>query len=241
MYIYTKELDEVRKISILIVDDEVKIVEVLEAYLKKDNFKVLKAHNGIDALKLFEENKVSLILLDLMLPDMNGSEVCEKIREKSDVPIIMVSAKNEAEDRLAGFEVGADDYIAKPFCAKEVVARVKAVLKRTEKCSEKDILSFNNEELVIKAKSHETFLNGEVVTLTATEYKILLNLARNPKRVYSREQLLLLALGDENDSYDRVIDTHVKNLRGKIEEDSKKPKYIVTVYGVGYRFEGKKD
>ncbi|MGL5068225.1 MAG: response regulator [Sarcina sp.] len=227
--------------SILIVDDEIKIVEVLEAYLKKDNFKVLKANNGIDALKLFDENKVSLILLDLMLPDMSGSEVCEKIREKSDVPIIMVSAKNEAEDRLAGFEVGADDYIAKPFCAKEVVARVKAVLKRTEKCSEKDILSFNNEDLVIKSKSHETFLKGESVTLTATEYKILLNLARNPKRVYSREQLLLLALGDENDSYDRVIDTHVKNLRGKIEADSKKPKYIVTVYGVGYRFEGKKD
>jgi DNA-binding response OmpR family regulator len=231
----------VRKISILIVDDEIKIVEVLEAYLNKDNFKVLKANNGIDALKLFEENKVSLILLDLMLPDMSGVEVCKKIREESDVPIIMVSAKNEAEDRLAGFEVGADDYIAKPFCAKEVVARVKAVLKRTEKCSDKDIYSFDNEELIIKANSHEVLLKNEPVILTATEYKILLNLAKNPKRVYSREQLLLLALGDENDSYDRVIDTHVKNLRGKIEEDSKKPKYIVTVYGVGYRFEGKKD
>ncbi len=230
-----------RKISILIVDDEIKIVEVLEAYLNKDNFKVLKANNGIDALKLFEENKVSLILLDLMLPDMSGVEVCKKIREESDVPIIMVSAKNEAEDRLAGFEVGADDYIAKPFCAKEVVARVKAVLKRTEKCSDKDIYSFDNEELIIKANSHEVLLKNEPVILTATEYKILLNLAKNPKRVYSREQLLLLALGDENDSYDRVIDTHVKNLRGKIEEDSKKPKYIVTVYGVGYRFEGKKD
>lgn len=230
-----------RAISILIVDDEAKIVEVLEAYLNKDNFNVLKANSGVEALKVFEENKVSLILLDLMLPDMNGSEICRKIREKSDVPIIMVSAKSEAEDRLAGFEVGADDYIAKPFCAKEVVARVKAVLKRTEKCSEKDVMSFNNEELVIKSKSHEIFLKGEAITLTATEYKILLNLARNPKRVYSREQLLLLALGDENDSYDRVIDTHVKNLRGKIEEDSKKPKYIVTVYGVGYRFEGKKD
>lgn len=229
------------KISILIVDDEAKILEVLEAYLNKDNFKVLKASNGIEALKVFEENKVSLILLDLMLPDMSGSEVCRKIREKSDVPIIMISAKNDAEDRLAGFEDGVDDYIAKPFCAKEVVARVKAVLKRTEKCSEKDIMSFNNEELIINAKSHEIFLKGESVTLTATEYRILLNLARNPKRVYSREQLLLLALGDENDSYDRVIDTHVKNLRGKIEEDSKKPKYIVTVYGVGYRFEGKKD
>ncbi|WP_297522310.1 response regulator transcription factor [uncultured Clostridium sp.] len=227
--------------SILIVDDEIKIVEVLEAYLNKDNFKVLKANNGIDALKLFEENKVSLILLDLMLPDMSGVEVCKKIREESDVPIIMVSAKNEAEDRLAGFEVGADDYIAKPFCAKEVVARVKAVLKRTEKCSDKDIYSFDNEELIIKANSHEVLLKNEPVILTATEYKILLNLAKNPKRVYSREQLLLLALGDENDSYDRVIDTHVKNLRGKIEEDSKKPKYIVTVYGVGYRFEGKKD
>ncbi|MGL4452925.1 MAG: response regulator [Sarcina sp.] len=227
--------------SILIVDDEAKIVEVLEAYLNKEKFKVLKASNGIEALKILEENKVNLILLDLMLPDMSGSEVCKKIREKRDVPIIMISAKNEAEDRLAGFEVGADDYIAKPFCAKEVVARVKAVLKRTEKCIEKDVMSFNNEELVIKAKSHEIFLNGEVITLTATEYKILLNLARNPKRVYSREQLLLLALGDENNSYDRVIDTHVKNLRGKIEEDSKKPKYIATVYGVGYRFEGKKD
>ncbi|MGL5634298.1 MAG: response regulator [Sarcina sp.] len=227
--------------SILIVDDEVKIVEVLEAYLEKDNFKVMTANNGLDALKLFEENKFSLILLDLMLPDMNGVEVCKKIREKSDVPIIMVSAKNDAEDRIAGFEVGADDYIAKPFCAKEVIVRVKAVLKRTEKCAEKEVLRFNDDELVIKSKSHEVFIKDKPVMLTATEYKILLNLAKNPKRVYSREQLLLLALGDENDSYDRVIDTHVKNLRSKIEEDSKKPKYIVTVYGVGYRFEGQKN
>nr|WP_066871424.1 response regulator transcription factor [Clostridium mediterraneense] len=227
--------------SILIIDNEAEVVEELEQDLLKENFKVFKASNGTDALEIFNNNKISLILLDLILPDMNGQEVCEAIREKSDVPIIVVSSKNDSNDRLRGFEMGADDYVAKPFYSKEIVARVKAVLKRTERCAEKEVLSFDNEKLVIKTKSHEVLLDGELVPLTATEYKILLILAKTPKIVYSREQLLLAALGEENESYDRVIDTHVKNLRGKIEADNKKPKYIITVYGVGYRFEGKKD
>ena len=215
--------------------------DILEKYLLKEDFNVFKTDNEEDGLTVLNENKISLIILDSVLTNSSGIEFCKQIRETCDVPIVMISTKDDAEDRLAGFEVGVDDYIVKPFCTKEVVARVKAILKRTEKCSEKEVLSFNNEELIIKTKSHEVFIGGEVVTLTATEYRILLSLAKNPKRVYSREQLLLLALGDENESYDRVIDTHVKNLRSKIEIDSKKPKFVVTVYGVGYRFEGIRD
>ena len=230
-----------RKISILIIDNEVKMSDILEKYLLKEDFNVFKTDNEEDGLTVLNENKISLIILDSVLTNSSGIEFCKQIRETCDVPIVMISTKDDATDRLAGFEVGVDDYIVKPFCTKEVVARVKAILKRTEKCSEKEVLSFNNEELIIKTKSHEVFIGGEVVTLTATEYRILLSLAKNPKRVYSREQLLLLALGDENESYDRVIDTHVKNLRSKIEIDSKKPKFVVTVYGVGYRFEGIRD
>ncbi len=215
--------------------------DILEKYLLKEDFNVFKTDNEEDGLTVLNENKISLIILDSVLTNSSGIEFCKQIRETCDVPIVMISTKDDAEDRLAGFEVGVDDYIVKPFCTKEVVARVKAILKRTEKCSEKEVLSFNNEELVIKTKSHEVFIASEVVTLTATEYRILLSLAKNPKRVYSREQLLLLALGDENESYDRVIDTHVKNLRSKIELDSKNPKFVVTVYGVGYRFEGRRD
>lgn len=215
--------------------------DVLEKYLVQENFDVFIADNEVDGLTLFNERKMNLIILDSVLTNSSGIEFCRQIRENSDVPVVMISTKDDAKDRLAGFEVGVDDYIVKPFCTKEVVARVKAILKRTEKCSEKEVLSFNNEELVIKTKSHEVFLDGEIVTLTATEYRILLSLAKNPKRVYSREQLLLLALGNENESYDRVIDTHVKNLRSKIEGNSKKPKFVVTVYGVGYRFEGARD
>ena len=215
--------------------------DILEKYLLKEDFNVFKTDNEEDGLTVLNENKISLIILDSVLTNSSGIEFCKLIRETCDVPIVMISTNDDAEDRLAGFEVGVDDYIVKPFCTKEVVARVKAILKRTEKCSEKEVLSFNNEELVIKTKSHEVFIADEVVTLTATEYRILLSLAKNPKRVYSREQLLLLALGDENESYDRVIDTHVKNLRSKIEKDSKNPKFVVTVYGVGYRFEGRRD
>lgn len=230
------------KIGILIVDNDINITDKLEESLKKERFKVLKAHNGQEALKIFNENKINLVILDLTISDIPAKDVFNSMREKIDVPIITIGIKNSPLYRIEIFEMGADDYMAKPFCNKEVVARVKAILKRTEKCNarcaEQEVLTFNNDELIIKNKSHEVFRNGEVVTLTATEYKILHILARNPKRVYSREQLLLLALGEENESYDRVIDTHIKNLRGKIEVDSKNPRYIATVYGVGYRFEG---
>lgn len=227
-----------RTIGILVVDTDINIVDKLEESLKKENFKVLRAYNGTDALKIFNENKINLVILDLMVDDVPAKDVFNSMREKIDVPIITIGVKNDPLYRIELFDMGADDYMAKPFCNKEVVARVKAILKRTEKCAEKEVLTFNNDELVIKNNSHEVFKNGNIVTLTATEYKILHILAKNPKRVYSREQLLLLALGEENESYDRVIDTHIKNLRGKIETDSKKPAYIITVYGVGYRFEG---
>lgn len=230
-----------RKINILVVDNEVEIVNVLEDYLKKERFKVLRASDAKEAFDVFGANKIGFIIINDNIDEFCANELCVKFREKHDIPVMITSKKNEALDRLAAFEAGADDYIQRPFCVKEVVTRVKVILKRTEKCAEKEVLSFNNEDLVIKVKNHEVFIKDTEILLTATEYRILLILAKNPKRVYSREQLLLLALGEENESYDRVIDTHIKNLRSKIENDSKKPKYVVTVYGVGYRFEGERD
>lgn len=230
-----------RNIKVLVIDNQTEIVGVLEEYLIKENFTVMTASNRDEAMEFFNENKIGFIIINADLEGIDGNELCDEFRSEKDIPVMITSEKNEAEDRIAAFEVGADDYIQRPFCVKEVVARVKVILKRTEKCAEKEVLSFNNEDLVIKSKNYEVFVRGEQVSLTATEYKILFNLAKNPKRVYSREQLLILALGEENESYDRVIDTHVKNLRSKIEKDSKNPQYVITVYGVGYRFEGIRD
>lgn len=230
-----------RNIKVLVIDNKTEIVGVLEEYLIKENFTVMTASNRDEAMEFFNENKIGFIIINSDLEGIDGNELCNEFRSEKDIPVMITSEKNEAEDRIAAFEVGADDYIQRPFCVKEVVARVKVILKRTEKCAEKEVLSFNNEDLVIKSKNYEVFVRGEQVSLTATEYKILFNLAKNPKRVYSREQLLILALGEENESYDRVIDTHVKNLRSKIEKDSKSPQYVITVYGVGYRFEGIRD
>ncbi|MGL4990592.1 MAG: response regulator transcription factor [Sarcina sp.] len=230
-----------RDIKVLIIDNKKEVIKVLEDYLDKDNFKSITASNELEALNFFSQNKIGFIIINADIQDLDAIKLCKLFREKTEVPVMITSEKNNAMDRLEAFEAGADDYIQRPFCVKEVITRVKVILKRTEKCAEKEVLSFNNENLIIKSKNHEVFVDGTAAILTATEYKILLNLAKNPKRVFSREQLLSLALGEENESYDRVIDTHVKNLRSKIEKDSKKPKYVVTVYGVGYRFEGIKD
>lgn len=230
-----------RDIKVLIIDNKKEVIKVLEDYLDKDNFKSITASNELEALEIFNKNKIGFIIINADIQDLDVIKLCKIFREKTDVPVMITSKKNDAMDRLDAFEAGADDYIQRPFCVKEVITRIKVILKRTEKCAEKEVLSFNNENLIIKSKNHEVFVDGIAAILTATEYKILLNLAKNPKRVFSREQLLNLALGEENESYDRVIDTHVKNLRSKIEKDSKKPRYVVTVYGVGYRFEGIKD
>lgn len=226
------------KIDILIVEDEVKILEVLEAYLKKAGYGVITALNGNEALDKYEQYNPNLIILDLMLPDISGEKICETIRRESDVPIIMLTAKVEEESVLNGFSIGTDDYITKPFSPKQVVARVNAILKRTLNYKQDNILKFNNGNLVLNLDNYEVRKNDNLIELTPSEFKILLTLCESPKKVFTRGELLDRALGDDSDVYDRIIDSHIKNLRSKIEDNSKSPKYIITVHGIGYKFGG---
>ncbi len=226
--------------KVLLVDDEPKIIEVVKSYLEFGGYEVYEAYNGKQALEIFEKTDLSLIVLDLMLPDMTGEEICKKIRKQSRVPIIMLTAKVEEEDILKGLNIGADDYVTKPFSPKQLVARVKAVLRRTSEdpVPLSDVFSFNNGELKIDNLSYEVRKNNKVVFLTPNEYKILMTMIKYPKKTFTREELISMALGDDFEGYDRTVDTHVKNLRQKIETDPKVPKYILTVHGVGYRFGG---
>lgn len=219
--------------NILIVDDEIKITQVIKAYLDKEGYNCIVANNGEQALKYFYNNNFDLIILDRMIPDISGEDICKKIRETSMVHIIMLTAKIEDEDRIDGFNIGCDDYVCKPFNVKELVLRVKAVFRKMGE--NKDILNFSD-ELEINMLSHNVKVRGESVILTNTEYKILLLLAKNPSRVFSREQLLELTIDEHYEKMDRIIDAHIKNLRQKIELDTKKPTIIQTVYGVGYKF-----
>ena len=219
--------------NILIVDDEIKITQVIKAYLDKEGYNCIVANNGEQALEYFYNNNFDLIILDRMIPDISGEDICKKIREISMVHIIMLTAKIEDEDRIDGFNIGCDDYVCKPFNVKELVLRVKAVFRKMGE--NKDILKFSD-ELEINMLSHNVKVRGESVILTNTEYKILLLLAKNPSRVFSREQLLELTIDEHYEKMDRIIDAHIKNLRQKIELDTKKPTIIQTVYGVGYKF-----
>ncbi|GAA0070802.1 response regulator transcription factor [Clostridium sardiniense] len=223
--------------NILIVDDEFKILEVVKIYLEKEGYIVYTAGNGIDALKIFEKNNIDLMVLDLMLPDISGEEVCGKIRELSDVPIIMLTAKCDEDNILNGFNIGTDDYITKPFSPKQLVARVNAVLKRCGNLNENKLV-FRNGDLIIDIDKFEVTKNNKIVNLTASEFKILLELARNTKKVFTRSELIDKVIGEENYVYDRIIDSHIKNIRAKIEDGSKGNKYIITVHGIGYKFGG---
>lgn len=222
---------------ILLVDDEKHIVMVLKEYLQKEGYTVTTAHNGVVALELFKQNSYDLIVLDLMLPGLSGEEICKEIRKRSAVPIIMLTAKVDEDERLEGFTLGADDYISKPFSPREVVARIKAVLRRagSEVASLADVITYDN-GLTIDNTRHEIRINNEGVPLTATEFKILGAMARNPGRVFSRSQLVNLVQGYDFSGDDRVIDAHIKKIRQKIEKNSSDPKIVVTVYGVGYKF-----
>ncbi|MDP2728638.1 MAG: response regulator transcription factor [Dehalococcoidia bacterium] len=221
----------------LVVDDEARIVELVRAYLERDGYQVLTAYNGLEALEIARQEKPGLIVLDLMLPELGGLEVCRALRRESDVPIIMLTARNEEPDKLVGLELGADDYITKPFSPREVVARVRAVLRRTASTPTPEE-SVSVGQLVIYPHRHEVFCHGNPVTLTPTEFKLLETLARNPGRVYTRLQLLDLVQGDAYEGYERTIDAHVKNLRDKLKSYRQGPGCsIVTVYGVGYKFE----
>ncbi|WP_286229586.1 response regulator transcription factor [Neobacillus mesonae] len=226
--------------KILIVDDERRIIEVLEAYLEREGYEIHSADNGIDALKKTKTIIPDLIILDLMLPDISGEEVCRLVRKESDVPILMLTAKSSEDDRINGIVMGADDYLTKPFSPREVVVRVQAILRRVKKAEKVDRIEFNRGKLVIDLMKKEVTINGQYITLTPIEYRLLTNMAQNPGRVYSRMDLLE-KIQDEGiyyEGYERSVDTHVKNLRKKIETDSRQPEFIMTVFGMGYKFGG---
>lgn len=224
--------------KILIVDDEVKILEIVKAYLEHEGYEVEVATNGNTALNKFSQKDFSLLVLDLMLPDMRGEELCEIIRKKSDVPILMLTAKVEEGSIINGLNLGSDDYVTKPFSPKQLVARVNALIRRYDNKFTKDNILAFNEELFIDLVNLEVKKCEEIVNLTATEFKILALLAKNPKRVFGREELISHVLGENFEGFDRTIDSHIKNLRQKIEENTRKPKYILTVHGFGYKFGG---
>ncbi len=227
--------------KILVVDDEPMIVDVIQAYLETAGYSVFTAFSGYEGIERFTEINPDFIILDLMLPDLSGEEVCKLLRKKSDVPIMMLTAKAAEEDRINGIVIGADDYLTKPFSPREVVVRVEAILKRMNKGSNRDLLSFNEKNMLIDLLKKEVIVNGKALILTSYEYKLLVALAEHPGRVYSRLDLLNKVQNDSYEGYERSIDVHIKNLRKKVEEDTRKPEYIITVFGMGYKFGGKKD
>ena len=225
--------------KILVVEDERKIADIIVAYLDREGYSAKTTASGTEALDLADSFHPDLVVLDLMLPDLSGEEVCKELRKRSDVPIIMVTARTAEEERIKGLEIGADDYVTKPFSPRELVARVKSVLRRASGDDEflAERLSFKDGRMVIDIGRHEIRVEGEPVTLTPHEFKLLVTLARHPGRVYGRYELINKVQGYDFEGYERTIDAHVKNLRHKIEADSKHPKYIHTVFGVGYKFE----
>lgn len=228
---------------ILIVEDDKKIANVVKVYLQEAGYRVLHTESGKEALALAERERPLAVILDLMLPDLSGEEVCQGLKEMEDLPVIMVTSKYSEQERVAGFALGADDYVVKPFSPRELIYRVKAVLKRGAR-SGLDVqkpISFNQGSLVIDGQAHAVVREGHAVKLTSTEFKLLQVLASHQGQVFTREQLVDKALGYQFEGYERSIDAHIKNIRQKIEEDTKHPTYIQTVYGVGYRFAARPD
>jgi DNA-binding response OmpR family regulator len=223
--------------NILVIEDEEKVSEVVRAYLEKEGYKVRVTAKGKEGIMLFNSIDFKLVILDLMLPDISGEEVCKAIRKKSDVHIFMLTAKSALEDKIEGLNIGADEYLVKPFSPRELTARVNALFRRI--AAEKDEkLYFNKGSLVIDYEKRIVMLDGEEIYLTPNEFDILYVLASNKGSVLSREKLIEKTMGFDFEGFDRTIDVHIKNLRKKIEEDSRHPKYILTVFGVGYKFGG---
>jgi len=222
--------------KILIVDDERKIVQIIQAYLEREGFQAITAYDGKTAVETAHKQHPDLIVLDLMLPEISGWDVCRAIRKESEVPIIMLTARDEVTDKIVGLEMGADDYVTKPFDPKELISRVRAVLRRTEtKASTKEIIRIA--DLSIDIAKRQVRRNDQSIELTPNEFELLRVMAENPGQVFSRMQLLDKVQGDAYEGYERTIDSHIKNLRRKLEIDPEKPRYIATVYGVGYKME----
>jgi len=222
--------------TILIIEDEPELVKVLRSYLEKSGYKVLTAYKGDTGLTTWENNKPDLVILDLNLPGMDGLDVARAIRRQADTPIIMVTARVDEADRLIGLELGADDYVTKPYSPREVVARVRAVLRRVDKPQD-TVTKIEINDLEINIEEYSVKRGSLPIDLTPTEFHILATLAQHPGRVYNRLQLLEATQeGTVFEGYERTIDAHIKNLRAKLEPDPKNPHYIETVFGVGYRF-----
>ena len=220
----------------MVVDDEPKILELVKSYLEMNGYKALCAKNGIEGMAFFERQTISLILLDLMLPDFSGEDFCRKVRQVSGVPIIMITAKIEEENIIHGLSIGADDYVCKPFSPRQLMARVKAALRRGGYGGEGTgggFLSYR--DIVIDTEKRRVTRNGAAITLTRDEYHILALLMSRQAKIFTRDEILDAIKGDDFGGFDRSVDSHIKRLRAKIGDDPKAPRYIQTVYGMGYR------
>jgi DNA-binding response OmpR family regulator len=225
---------------ILLVEDDLKLAEIARVYLEQAGFRVVHTESGVSALALAKTENPALVVLDLMLPDLSGEAVCRELTDSTDIPVIMLTSKSSEEERLAGFALGADDYIVKPFSPRELVCRVQAVLKRIGQVAA-DRLSFNSGVLILDNAGFSVSCQGQPVKLTAVEFKLLFALATTPQKTFTREELIDKVMGYRFEGYERNIDSHIKNIRHKLGEDPRSPLFVLTVYGLGYRFGGVKD
>ncbi len=224
------------KYQILVVEDQPEISDIVSKYLEKEGYGYYLAKDGFEALNIFNSNTVHLVLLDIMMPGIDGFEVLKEIRKVSEVPVIMITAKQEEVDRLKGFDTGADDYVVKPFSVKELMLRIKRFLKRIY--HESDEIIYQCKDLSLHTKSMKLYKKNEEIQITSAEYNLLLVMFKNQGQVLTREQLIELAYGNEYEGYDRNIDSYIKRLRQKIEDDPGNPQILITKYGAGYTFGG---
>jgi two-component system, OmpR family, alkaline phosphatase synthesis response regulator PhoP len=222
--------------KILVVDDDVKTVDLVKMYLERDGHAVLTAYDGLSALQTFREHQPDLIVLDVMLPGMDGVTICRTLRAESEVPVIMLTARTRDEDKLTGLDTGADDYVTKPFSPGELAARVRAILRRMP--AGRGPSEMRHLDLLINIPKREASLKGKPLHLTSVEFKLLAAFMREPGRVFERADVIDKAFGYDFESFDRAIDVHIFNLRRKIEPDPKRPRYIKTIYGAGYKLSG---
>lgn len=230
-------------INILIIEDEQGISKIIKSYLQKEGYNVFQAFDGKEGLDFFENEQIDLILLDLMIPKISGEDLIKEIRNKSNVPVIMVTAKVSEENIINGLKLGADDYVTKPFSPKELMQRIKTVLRRIEKYNipRADIIKTTDGRLEMDLEYNRFFKDGEEIFLTKNEFQIIKTLFSNPNKIFTREEIIEITFGFDYDAYDRAIDTHIKNIRQKIEDNPKKPDYIKTIYGMGYKSGGVDD
>lgn len=222
--------------KILVVDDKLEIRKLLKSYFSQEGFDVVTAGDGQEALFVARQEKPDIVLLDLMMPEMNGYDFLRSFSRESDTPVIILTAKLEESDKVLGLELGADDYVVKPFSPRELTARVRAVLRRMEKSQKGEMDVLRYADVLVDTKARLVKVNERIVELTPTEFELLTTLIASPGRVFSRLELLERLQGTAYEGYERTIDVHIRNLRAKLEPDAAKPKYIETVYGVGYRF-----